>query len=648
MTKWALHLSWYRAGIITVTVGPNPYFLTQHKGKRSVAMYHAFVSENQKDLERKVIKELSTEKAYEFLKRQVKIGQRLSGTPEALEEFDLIKKTLEGYGLATEVSEFDAHISIPVETEFKILSPRQKEMEAEAFSWSMATPPGGIEGELIFVGYGKAEDYQGKDVKDKIVFASLGGGISRARKTEICIGMKPKAFVTFNNLQDGPIQKGTCKSAIGNPTPELLGPPYVPDLPVITLNNKNGLRLVEMCKQGPVKVWLRTRMDQGWKKTHLLSSALKGTVEAEKFILLAGHYDSWGPEGVLCNAVGISALVEWARVLNQFRGQLNRTIRFVFWGGHELGMGAAGPWYIDHYWEDVQDHLVLYSFLDSVGMKDPTVLESYCTPELQPVYEDVIEDVGLPPYVKGVRFIIPSGADIGTFSMYACVPTNRDVAARDYGPYVQRMDFMHSARDSLDLAAPNMFETAFRTLTTLYLRFCNLPILPLDYSVSGKQILNTLNTFRDHGNKIIDFTTPIHYAERFNQEYARFYRMGEGVLEEYRKGKRDKKQERFQHQFRIINQVLIRLSRVINRILLSGFLKWDSYSVGLYTNVLDGLEPKSIPILEPIKELTRLYPKGDQFGSLLTKLVRERNKVSDALRLSTEIIQSAIKEVQKQ
>jgi hypothetical protein len=607
-------------------------------------MYHAYVTESQRELEQKILKELSPEKAYELVKKQVEIGERLSGTPEALKEVNLIRSVLEEYGIQSRILEFDAHISIPVETKLRVISPEPRDIEAIAFSWSVETPPEGIEGELLFVGFGKEEEYQSKDVRGKIVFASLGGGISRARKTEVCMGKGPKAFITFNNLQGGPIQKGTCKTAIGNPTPDILGVPYVPDIPVITIDNNDGLRIAEMCRQGLVRIWLKTRMDQGWKKTHLIEVNIAGHKEPEKFVMLAGHYDSWGPEGVTCNAVGVAAMLEFARVFNQYKENLKRSIRILFWGGHECGMGASGPWYIDNHWDEIQDNLVLYSFLDTVGMKDPSILLSYTSDELQPFYKDLINEVGLPPYMKKVVFGIPSGADIATFLMYACVPTNRDVAARDYGEYINRMDFMHTARDTLELAAPNMFETAFRTLAPMYLRFCNLPILPVDFSMGAEKLLNNLILLKKGGKNRIELESAIKYAEKLKKEYTNLYETGKNILKIYAKVKKPGSRE-FQSSFDVINKALIRLNKIMNRVLLSGFLKWDQYSSGLYFNALDATEIKSIPILEAIRKLDKLDHEGDEYGALLTRLVRNRNKVTDALKEAIEMMQRTRREV---
>ena len=71
--------------------------------------------------------------------------------------------------------------------------------------------------------------------------------------------------------------------------------------------------------------------------------------------------------------------------------------------------------------------------------------------------------------------------------------------------------------------------------------------------------------------------------------------------------------------------------------------------MGLYVNDLD-LEMREsllIPILSEIETLRDLKPGSDEFGSLLTQMVREKNKVADTLKESTRILDLTVKEVER-
>jgi predicted Zn-dependent protease len=69
----------------------------------------------------------------------------------------------------------------------------------------------------------------------------------------------------------------------------------------------------------------------------------------------------------------------------------------------------------------------------------------------------------------------------------------------------------------------------------------------------------------------------------------------------------------------------MRLSRILNPILytVSGKYAQDTYGLSALTT--------SIPAMREVRELGALDPAEGYYKALYTKLVRERNKVSDAL-----------------
>jgi len=193
---------------------------------------------------------------------------------------------------------------------------------------------------------------------------------------------------------------------------------------------------------------------------------------------------------------------------------------------------------------------------------------------------------------------------------------------------------MHTSSDNMELAAPNMFETAFKMLTPMYLRFCNSPILPVDFSVGSKKLLDQLKKLKEESRNVIALDDVIEKANEFCIAYKELYEIGKILLDSFKKNPKEKE---FKEDFNMINDALIRINKNINRVLMSGLLKWDKYSVGLYFNALDATEIQSIPVLLPLKQLIKLNPGTDEYGSLYTKLTRERNKVFDELSDAIEI-----------
>lgn len=94
-------------------------------------------------------------------------------------------------------------------------------------------------------------------------------------------------------------------------------------------------------------------------KANNVIGMIQGTnlIDDSEFIIVSAHYDHLGigPKingdkiynGVLDNAVGVSGLIEVARELKQYEGQLERSVIFIATTGEEKGLLGA-TYYVDH------------------------------------------------------------------------------------------------------------------------------------------------------------------------------------------------------------------------------------------------------------------------------------------------------------
>src|SRR5208282_2394360 len=103
------------------------------------------------------------------------IGGRVTGSPEMAKAIDWaiaafraegIEAHTETYTLATSWNEVD--------TRLELLGPQKFSVRLVAEGWSPATPPGGIDANLIDVGFGTADDFTkaGTDIKGSILLVS--------------------------------------------------------------------------------------------------------------------------------------------------------------------------------------------------------------------------------------------------------------------------------------------------------------------------------------------------------------------------------------------------------------------------------------------------------------------------------------------
>jgi len=79
----------------------------------------------------------------------------------------------------------------------------------------------------------------------------------------------------------------------------------------------------------------------------------------DDFVLLHGHYDSWGV-GIADNATGDAGLLELASVFNEHSDELQRDLRVAWWPAHSTGRYAGSTWYADEFALDLVEDCVAH------------------------------------------------------------------------------------------------------------------------------------------------------------------------------------------------------------------------------------------------------------------------------------------------
>ena len=99
---------------------------------------------------------------------------------------------------------------------------QEEKLECNANAQCGDTPVGGFSGELVYVGPGGEDDYDGVDAKGKVILTELSYAPPRSEKMRLGMVHGAIAMVIMNW---GPetstsVPYGTSKSVWGNPTPE--------------------------------------------------------------------------------------------------------------------------------------------------------------------------------------------------------------------------------------------------------------------------------------------------------------------------------------------------------------------------------------------------------------------------------------------
>src|SRR5512142_2017239 len=147
-----------------------------------------------------ILDEFSPEEAYRHTKT---IGEtwvnRISGTKELEGSVEYIVQQLRSYGIENATAQpLEGLISLPTISEVRIVSPEQRGIDSRPFAQIGSTPDDGIEAELVFVGPGGFSDYEGRDVRGKIVLAELSYAPPRPEKARIAT-LKAAAGLILSN-----------------------------------------------------------------------------------------------------------------------------------------------------------------------------------------------------------------------------------------------------------------------------------------------------------------------------------------------------------------------------------------------------------------------------------------------------------------
>jgi hypothetical protein len=589
----------------------------------------SWLDAKEKELEKKVFAAFSRDRVRKHLEFLTTLTRR-PGTEDELKAAQYIKGKLDEYGIDGRIYEFDAYIGHVGDAKLDILSPAQKSFPSEPRVFTAPTPPGGIEGEIISLGRGLPEDYQGVDVKGKIVLIEPGG-LAGARMPASQLA-EAKGAVAQIHIADGKsrdIHMGQIRFTWGNPTPDTIH--MVPQTPLISICNEDGRYLKELAKEARVVARIKTNARRGYTRVREPIGTLKGAREPEKFVLFGGHYCSWY-KGATDNAAANSLMLEMARILSEHKKSLGRSVKFAWWSSHEQGTYAGSTWFVDNFWDDIRDHGIAYVVIDGLGRADapgfvPKYIEPRNSEEIRKFNEMILKKLfGLETRSKRLN---KSGDQsfwgMGLPSFFGKPDFKAGENATIKGAPVW---YSHTPEDTLDkVDLDHLFRIPFRLTAMSILRLCNNPVFPFEFVSVADAFEKRLNGLQKESPSVLDLTSLMPQVKGFRKKAVSLNQEIKKNLLALEKGKPDK---RIQNRFNEINASMMELSRILMPLL--------SSKGGKYGQDPIGSRAKPIPALEKLEHLSSLDSAGEEYKAWYTSLLRERNKLSDAFDLANRLL----------
>ncbi|XP_035681872.1 putative N-acetylated-alpha-linked acidic dipeptidase [Branchiostoma floridae] len=309
---------------------------------------------------------------------------------------------------------------------------------------------GDVEGELVYVNYGRVEDFfhlqrdLNIDPSGKICIARYGS-IFRGDKAEKaeqfgCLGLIIYSDPADYSARDYPVypdgwmlppsgvQRGTLMIAQGDPlTPFYPANEYayrlteeeakvvagLPGIPVHPIGFGVGIELLRHLagdeapedwrgdlnityRTGPGfqqahagrRVRLQVNVQNEVKRTYNVIGIIEGSVEPDRYVIMGNHRDAW-VFGSVDPSSGTAVQEEVARAFGKLKQEgwrPRRSLVFASWGAEEYGLIGSTEW-VEEYSKVLQERAVAYLNVDIAALGNYTFRSSASPAMFQSVFE---------------------------------------------------------------------------------------------------------------------------------------------------------------------------------------------------------------------------------------------------------------------
>jgi len=583
--------------------------------------------------EQALVDAVSTERLMEST-RTVAQWVRLSGTPEEARAFDWLEGQLKAYGLETARYSFPALVSWPESAFLRVTTADRKteQVVCATHGFAASTLAEGLEGELVYVGRGTEDELAKLDVRGKI---ALVDGITAPNRGLVLEAAEVAASIWIAGER---LHERLMSPVWGTPTPETAG--LLPRTPSISIKGPDGARLKEAMQTGSIRAKMVTKVFQGWKDIPVLTGDLRPVAqgpEAHTFVMLSGHVDSWY-YGAMDNGSANATMLEVARLLAERRSSLRRGLRVAFWSGHSHGRYAGSGAYADHRWQDLHDNCVAHVNCDSTGGKGATVLtEGNSMAEMRSFASDVIEPVagqrlsprrfgrsgdqsfwghGIPSLLMTLSEQPPEAADPVLAALF------RQISG-GHGKSGGLGYWWHTPEDTVDKIDPEFLRRDTVIYSLLTYRLCASAVLPLDYLAVVDEMKSVMGDLQAKAGDRFDLSPA---TERLTALGSAVEKLQGRIIELQEGSVSD-------GAACVVNRCLIELGRTLIPV---NYTRTGQFDQDL------AVPTQPLPGLQSVAKLASMERASDERQFLITRLVRERNRLVHGVISATRAVEAAL------
>lgn len=282
------------------------------------------------------------------------VGGRVTGSPQMTKAVDWAVAAFRVEGVDVHTEKYTLPLTWSEgETRLELLEPVKFPIRLVAEGWSPATPAGGIDANLIDIGYGSEQDFAraGGAAKGAILLAWTDLGSSWADLFNEYT--QPPAVI------DRAVKSGAAAILWMGARERLLlyrhtntGDARLDRIPQAILAREDAMRLARTIAAYPGKVRVRFSMPNkigpAIEQENVVGE-IRGREKPDEAVILGAHLDSWDlGTGALDNGCNAALVIEAARAIKATGLVPRRTIRFVLFSGEEQGMYGSWQYALSH------------------------------------------------------------------------------------------------------------------------------------------------------------------------------------------------------------------------------------------------------------------------------------------------------------
>jgi hypothetical protein len=257
------------------------------------------------------------------------VGHRATGTPEEHEVAEIVAAEMRAIGLANVAFE-----DVPVDgwwfRRASVSVGDGPTFEASSLAGVDATPPGGVTGELVFVGDGRRDRLDRLDLDGRVALLDWRSHTVGASETGLELGRRGAAAIVATCQEgaahfQGPGALGTSVGRWHGGAP-----------PIVVVRMTDGADLVARCRAGRPRatVVLEAENDRDAAGRNVVG--VLGPDRPGPPIVVGAHHDGWF-YGAFDNASGVASVLAIAQALMASDWSPRRPVWFVTHTGEEYG-----------------------------------------------------------------------------------------------------------------------------------------------------------------------------------------------------------------------------------------------------------------------------------------------------------------------